>query len=805
MTLLATDCHRVLRAAPLGLFSLLCACAAVRDGATAAESRYPAVVRLVPGMPLTQPDVVEWRVLVAVRAEGAALPTVTPRVQTQGAEVVSLRPETAALDPARVTAFFLHLRARGKGGAPSITVSLKEAPECSATCKLPLGIDLSALQWESWFEGKDVRSPSVRATPTGEREWKPIRLPKLWEEEGLTWVRTRFVVPAAGKAETLRVRLRAVDDGDVTFVNGHEIGRTMSWDAQRDYPVPPDAVRWGEENELCIAVDNPNAGGGVYRVPLLLTVGDTLPAASVFPEAAMQEESERARPTPLGARLPFRKLVVREGVLRYADGGEVALWGVNYYPQSWTQYGSLKKLGIDHRRSLDEDFADFAQMGLDIIRIHVFDTEISAGDGNLIRNEHLDLLDYLVAQCDKRGICLMLTPMAWWWSPSARPDSFSQNTPKQAMSMWEQSWEAQRNYLRQLLTHKNPYTKRRLVDEPCLVLFEVINEPTYWSYGDVTTGTPGETRLNDELSTRAMEGVRKKWHAFVPDETWQAPHVFAYFRYDLVRRYVNAMIDAMRATGAAQPIAYSSFGMADVDLAQAVADSNCDAITMSAYPGGLRDLTDGENLLSQLGNAPYDSRFAAKARLVYEFDAPGTIRRVGMYPALARHWRNLGVQVACQFQYDARAIANFNPDWAIHYLNLWHTPEKAASFLIGGEVFRRLPRGAEFSTPEDDQLFPPGAVSFQRNAALLCADDCYMQARPTDWQPLPLPKSPRHLVSVGTCPYFEYEGTGVADLRIDDGAAELRLLPDVERRKYGLSGTPEDPLTVLHENEHPFR
>ena len=41
------------------------------------------------------------------------------------------------------------------------------------------------------------------------------------------------------------------------------------------------------------------------------------------------------------------------------------------YPQSWEQYQSLKKLNIDHRQSIDEDFDDFQAMGLDAIRIHV--------------------------------------------------------------------------------------------------------------------------------------------------------------------------------------------------------------------------------------------------------------------------------------------------------------------------------------------------------------------------------------------------------------------------------------------------
>jgi hypothetical protein len=162
------------------------------------------------------------------------------------------------------------------------------------------------------------------------------------------------------------------------------------------------------------------------------------------------------------------------------------------------------------------------------------------------------------------------------------------------------------------------------------------------------------------------------------------------------------------------------------------------------------------------------------------------------------------VQTACQFQYDARSIAHVNGDWPQHYLNLWHVPGKTASFLIGGEVFRHLPRGASFPTPQDDQVFPPAAVSFQHNAALFASDDCYMQARKTDWQPLELPEHPRKILSVGNCRYFDWDGTGIADLRIEGNIATLRIYPDVERVNEGLRGTVEQPLTRLVSAEHSF-
>ncbi len=757
------------------------------------------------GMPAPNRQPTQWRVVVLARNRGSAPARLTPTIRTTGVRVVTLQPSSARIDAGGSAAFFVLLETTGQATTHTITFGVKELPELARPYRLELGVDLSQLEWQSSWSGKGSCLADVKAPPTA-GTWTPVRLPRLWQELGVTWVRTRFALPAAWQGKPLRLRLRAVDDADATFLNGREIGRTHGWDRQRTYEIPSEAVRWGQDNELAIAVDNPNAGGGVYRAPLLLTVGDAPDAGWPFAPAALQPESKRTPPGPIAPRLPMRRMVVRDGVLRYVDGGEVALWGVNTYPQSWTQFKSLEKLGIDPRRATDEDFEDFVQMGIDLIRIHVFDTEISDGQGNLVRNAHLDVLDYLVSKCNAAGIYLMLTPIAWWGSPSQRPDSFSRNTPKQAMSMWPERWGVQTSYLRQFLTHENPYTKRRLMDEPCLVLLEIINEPTYWSYGEVMGNTPGLTHLGPAVSMRGMGGVRRAWQQFAPSSDWHQPSIYACFRYETLRRYIDAMIDAIRDAGAEQPIAYSIFACSDVDIAQAIADSRCDAITMGMYPGGLRTINDDRNLLGELGNGALDARFADKARLAYEFDAAGMVTQACMYPAMARRWRNRGVQAACQFQYDARVLAHLNWDWPTHYLNLWHTPGKIVSFLIGGEAFRRLPRGATFATPDDDQVFGPAAASFRHNASLLAASDVYMQTGPTDWRPLPPPRNPKRILSVGTCPFFDYDGSGVVDLRIGDDRADLRIYPDVERlRGRELRGTLEKPLTRLHERSHPFR
>ncbi len=641
-----------------------------------AVSAAPFQVRLLsPTSNLTGSSLV-WHGWLLVRSDSERAERVTPRIEVDGARVLDVFPASGDAAAQRSALFAITLAMDGT--APGqLRVTLRENPQLHASCPLRPVIDLSQLDWEQWWVGAKSSLAGLREPPQQAVPWKPLQLPKLWPELGVTWVRSRVRLPAAWRGRTLQLDIAAIDDRDTTFFNGRIIGTTNGWDTPRKYRISADIVRWDQPNEICIAVDNVNAGGGIYRLPLELRPAD-IPAPGpqdALPlESVAQDEMQRPRSKPIGARSPLRPMRVQDGVLGYADGGEVALWGVNYYPQSWVEYESLKKLGVDPRRAIDEDLDDLQRVGIEIICIHVFDSEISDAAGNLVRNDHLDVLDYLVSQCNARGIYLMLTPIAWWGSPSARPDSFSQNTPKQGMSLWPAAWPAQANYLRQFLTHNNPYTKRRLVDEPCLVLFEVINEPNYWSFAEVTRNDPGWSGgTRAENIGRAQEGVRQAWRELVPGENWRMPQGYALFRYEILRRYINTMITAIRSTGARQPVAYFANPWGEVaDVFEAIADSRCDAITLGAYPGGLPQdpRNDRQNLLKAIWPKSVDARFAKKARLVYEFDAAGTLNLVSMYPAIARHWRELGVQVACQFQYDPRATA-----WGSKLFS-WHHPRE---------------------------------------------------------------------------------------------------------------------------------
>ena len=89
------------------------------------------------------------------------------------------------------------------------------------------------------------------------------------------------------------------------------------------------------------------------------------------------------------------------------------LWGVNYYAPFALDYNELARRGVDHKSAIRNDVAHFRRLGLDLLRVHCFDRQISLRDGSLADTIHLDLLDYLVSVAASNGIKTVLTPIAW--------------------------------------------------------------------------------------------------------------------------------------------------------------------------------------------------------------------------------------------------------------------------------------------------------------------------------------------------------------------------------------------------------
>jgi hypothetical protein len=421
---------------------------------------------------------------------------------------------------------------------------------------------------------------------------------------------------------------------------------------------------------------------------------------------------------------------IEDGRLRWTDDhSEVALFGVNYYAPFCIDYAALGTLGLDRRQVIDQDVAHFRRLGLTMVRLHCFDREFSDAEGNLLENDHLALLDHLLAECRRNGIYAVLTPIAWWATPNPSP-GFSHLFPMPQMTTDPGAPRAaQRRYLAQFVQHKNAETGLTYAADPQIVAFELINEPIY---------KPGTTDAE-------------------------------------VTAYIDSLCDAIHATGCTKPLYYNGWG----GRGKALAASGIDGVTNGWYPCGLQN---GHTLLANM--LPRVARYGGfddpglgqLPRGIYEFDAADTLRPC-MYPAMARAFRAAGAQFAAQFQYDLWPLAASNCDWDTHYLSLPYTPGKALSFMIAAEAFRRLPRG-EGAGPAGATRFGPFRVSYEQSLSEMVTDTEFLYANDTTTQP-PAPEKLERVAGVGSSPAAQYDGAGAYFLeRVGRGQWRLEVYPD---------------------------
>ena len=113
-----------------------------------------------------------------------------------------------------------------------------------------------------------------------DRSWASIRVPSYWEDDGypgldgVAWYRTEFTLDSAEVARRLTLSIAAVDDDDIAWLNGVEIGRTNGYNVERHYRVPEAALHVGR-NVLAVRVSDGGGGGGINGAASLV-FDDTL-------------------------------------------------------------------------------------------------------------------------------------------------------------------------------------------------------------------------------------------------------------------------------------------------------------------------------------------------------------------------------------------------------------------------------------------------------------------------------------------------------------------------------------------------
>jgi len=264
------------------------------------------------------------------------------------------------------------------------------------------------------------------------------------------------------------------------------------------------------------------------------------------------------------------------GHLVDGSGKRFRIWGVNI----------TARATVPSRQSASRLAAHLARCGVNCVRFHFLDRPAPQGliaadreDTQALDPAQLDRLDYFVAQLKERGIYtnLNLNVGRTYKAGDGVRDHELLGFAKGLTYFDPRLLELQRQYARQLLTHRNPYTGNEYRHEPAVAIVELVNENSIvesWFSGRLlgknTRKNPGTwtdipasyeqdlTRrynqwLSQRLSAEQLAALRKAAGVpaggliprLRPDEFAKAPrerfHTEAAFYMELEARYFAEM------------------------------------------------------------------------------------------------------------------------------------------------------------------------------------------------------------------------------------------------------------------------
>ncbi len=271
-------------------------------------------------------------------------------------------------------------------------------------------------------------------------------------------------------------------------------------------------------------------------------------------------------------------LRVVNGHLATGDGQRIRLWGVNI--TDWSK-GSRQ---IPAKQDAPLWAATLARFGVNCVRFQFLDLEaprglIAAGrpDTRSLDPDQLDREDFFIAELEKRGIYIdfnLLVGRPFKAGDGVADASLLREGAKGTSIFDRRMIELQKEYARDLLGHRNPYTGLAYTHDPAVALVEINNEnalnigyrPPSPFYGKELTGLYNQWltahRTPQQIAAlRRMAGV--SGDADVPLMFWRGqaasapPERFyaeAEFYNDTQRDYFASMKDYLQRTLGSQSL-----------------------------------------------------------------------------------------------------------------------------------------------------------------------------------------------------------------------------------------------------------
>ena len=127
--------------------------------------------------------------------------------------------------------------------------------------------------WTQWWTSRPGAAPEDapwqpgaggdwRDAPATLGAWERWGVPALADYNGMVWYRTQFKLTAAQATQGATLELGAVDETDMTWVNGVGVGSQYAPGQSRSYPLPPGLLKAGT-NHIVINVLDTWADGGL--------------------------------------------------------------------------------------------------------------------------------------------------------------------------------------------------------------------------------------------------------------------------------------------------------------------------------------------------------------------------------------------------------------------------------------------------------------------------------------------------------------------------------------------------------------
>jgi len=316
---------------------------------------------------------------------------------------------------------------------------------------------------------------------------------KVQQIELTGWIRLKNVKRGDGKEDAALVQVGFYDDtGGETgdwFTVGPWTG-TFGWEHfTEQIEIPPTAAR------IAVMVGLQNCTGAMWVDDLQLTATKFTGPRPVratesrtdtrdwhpFKPVADDYKTPAATDVSFLLDAPAGKhgfLTTRpDGHLYFEDGTRARFWGVDFVaPAPYCSHEDAEKIA-----------ARLAKYGVNIVRLHHLDADWSdpnifdpkPDDTQHLSAASLDKLDYLLAQFKQRGIYVYLDFLVnrkFKPGDQVRDGDDIDSGAKIVAHFNPRIIALEQKYMRQVMTHENPYTKLRWFEDPVIAMMEVINE-----------------------------------------------------------------------------------------------------------------------------------------------------------------------------------------------------------------------------------------------------------------------------------------------------------------------------------------